>query len=96
MSIQIGQVWQLLVEAEDDNAIIDTYRVLITKESVFEVNIERDINRTFPANDYFKNSLGQDNLFKLCKAYSIFDEEVGYLQGMTTVLSYLIILNVYV
>lgn len=86
MSIQIGQVWQLLVEAEDDNAIIDTYRVLITKESVFEVNIERDINRTFPANDYFKNSLGQDNLFKLCKAYSIFDEEVGYLQGMTTVL----------
>lgn len=80
-----GQVWQLLVEGDDDHALIDTYRVLITKESAFEVNIQRDINRTFPANDYFKNtgSLGQDNLYKLCKAYSIFDEEIGYVQGLT-------------
>lgn len=75
----------MLVEGDNDMEIIDNYRVLITKESEFEINIERDINRTFPANDYFNgknSSLGQDNLFKLCKAYSIYDEEIGYVQGI--------------
>ncbi|KAK4337097.1 hypothetical protein RND71_043847 [Anisodus tanguticus] len=74
-----GKVWQLLVEGDDDDAIIETYRVLITKESAFEVNIERDINRTFPANDYFKKSgsLGQADTPQLKKQETIVKTTAG-------------------
>lgn len=80
-----GEVWQRLVMSDMDQGLIDAYRILITKDSTFEQIIKRDINRTFPANEYFKSTggVGQDNLYKLCKAYSIFDEEIGYCQGLT-------------
>ncbi|KAJ3605070.1 hypothetical protein NHX12_027120 [Muraenolepis orangiensis] len=47
--------------------------------------ITRDINRTFPAHDYFKDTGGdgQDSLYKICKAYSVYDEEIGYCQGQS-------------
>ncbi|KAK3561932.1 hypothetical protein QTP86_019055 [Hemibagrus guttatus] len=47
--------------------------------------ITRDIHRTFPAHDYFKDSDGdgQDSLYKICKAYSVYDEEIGYCQGQS-------------
>lgn len=45
----------------------------------------RDIHRTFPAHDYFKesNGLGQEALYKISKAYSLYDEEVNYCQGLS-------------
>lgn len=47
--------------------------------------IQRDINRTFPAHDFFKESGGggQDALFRLSKAYAVHDTEVGYCQGLS-------------
>ncbi|KAI0212355.1 Rab GTPase-activating protein 1, partial [Lamellibrachia satsuma] len=54
-------------------------------ESPCEQVILRDINRTFPAHDYFRETggVGQDSLFKISKAYSVYDEEVGYCQGLS-------------
>lgn len=47
--------------------------------------ILRDIHRTFPAHDYFKesNGVGQEALYKISKAYSLYDEEVSYCQGLS-------------
>lgn len=47
--------------------------------------IQRDINRTFPAHAFFKQSggLGQDSLYRISKAYSVYDEEIGYVQGLS-------------
>lgn len=47
--------------------------------------IQRDINRTFPAHDYFKEAggLGQDSLYRISKAYAVYDTEVGYCQGLS-------------
>ena len=46
--------------------------------------IQRDIHRTFPADDYFKSiGTGQDSLYRISKAYSLFDQEVGYCQGLS-------------
>lgn len=47
--------------------------------------IQRDINRTFPAHDYFKEAggLGQDSLYRMSKAYAVYDSEVGYCQGLS-------------
>ncbi|KAK0130874.1 Rab GTPase-activating protein 1 [Merluccius polli] len=59
--------------------------VCIFQESAQDGVITRDIHRTFPAHDYFKDSDGdgQDSLYKICKAYSVYDEEIGYCQGQS-------------
>ncbi|CAH1786119.1 unnamed protein product [Owenia fusiformis] len=80
-----GEVWQLLVGAQQSEEMMEAYRILITKDSPCEKVIERDINRTFPAHDFFRETggMGQDSLFKISKAYSVYDEEVGYCQGLS-------------
>lgn len=47
-----------------------------------EINevIMRDINRTFPEHPFFGSAGGQNSLFRLLKAYSLQDVEVGYCQ----------------
>lgn len=80
-----GEVWQLLAGCQVNHELLEAYRILITKDSPCEPVIQRDINRTFPAHDFFKDSggLGQESLFKISKAYSVYDEEIGYCQGQS-------------
>lgn len=73
------KIWQKLANQRNDMA--DYYRVLISQETKSENVILRDINRTFPAHKFFKESggLGQDSLYKVSKAYSVYDEEVLFI-----------------
>ncbi|VDO82181.1 unnamed protein product [Heligmosomoides polygyrus] len=47
--------------------------------------ILKDIHRTFPAHENFKEAggEGQESLYKISKAYSLYDEEVSYCQGLS-------------
>lgn len=46
---------------------------LILQDSAQESVITRDIHRTFPAHDYFKDTEGdgQESLYKICKVQSV-------------------------
>lgn len=46
-----------------------TLNACVLQDSAQEGVITRDIHRTFPAHDYFKDSDGdgQDSLYKICK-----------------------------
>ena len=41
--------------------------------------------------EYFKEESGKDALYKISKAYSVYDEEVGYCQGFSFMAAVLLI-----
>ncbi|XP_075228450.1 ecotropic viral integration site 5 isoform X2 [Lycorma delicatula] len=77
-----GIVWQLLCGAHD-SPVKKQYADYIKATSACEKVIRRDIARTYPEHDFFKekDGLGQESLFNVMKAYSLHDREVGYCQG---------------
>lgn len=67
------------------------YQTLLAQESEHQDVIRRDINRTFPNHIFFRepgdkdgstHSIGRESLYNVLKAYSLYDKEVGYCQGM--------------
>ena len=51
------------------------FRVLITKESPDEKVILRDIHRTFPAHEFFKEAggVGQESLYRISKVFNLYE-----------------------
>ncbi|XP_010214443.1 PREDICTED: ecotropic viral integration site 5 protein homolog isoform X2 [Tinamus guttatus] len=84
-------VWQLLCSAQS-MSIKDQYSELLKMTSPCEKLIRRDIARTYPEHDFFKekDSLGQEVLFNVMKAYSLVDREVGYCQGSAFIVGLLL------
>uniref|UniRef100_A0A8C5QYM6 Ecotropic viral integration site 5 n=1 Tax=Leptobrachium leishanense TaxID=445787 RepID=A0A8C5QYM6_9ANUR len=84
-------VWQLLCNAQN-MPIKDQYCDLLKMTSPCEKLIRRDIARTYPEHDFFKekDSLGQEVLFNVMKAYSLVDREVGYCQGSAFIVGLLL------
>ncbi|CAL8143642.1 unnamed protein product [Orchesella dallaii] len=80
-----GEMWLRLADCQDDSVLFETYKTLLGKECENEEVILRDITRTFPANDYFKESggKGQEQLHRISKGYAVYDTEVGYCQGIS-------------
>ncbi|KAH8344929.1 hypothetical protein KR067_010985 [Drosophila pandora] len=74
-------VWQQLSGAADTDK--KQYAEYIKATSACEKVIRRDIARTYPEVEFFKekDGPGQEALFNVIKAYSLHDREVGYCQG---------------
>lgn len=79
-----GLVWQLISGSRDlllmNPGVYE--QLVIYETSASELDIIRDISRTFPSHVFFqqRHGPGQRSLYNVLKAYSVFDREVGYVQ----------------
>ena len=61
------------------------------QESRYEAIILMDMQRTYLGHNFFHEKEARDSLYKICKAYSIYDEEVGYCQGLSFIIAVLLL-----
>ncbi|ODV66068.1 RabGAP/TBC [Hyphopichia burtonii NRRL Y-1933] len=75
-----GIVWQVIAKLKNFQ-LEEFYLQLKNETSIHEKSIKRDLTRTsfFTNVDQIKKT---DELFNVIKAYSLFDPDVGYTQGM--------------
>ncbi|KIK67395.1 hypothetical protein GYMLUDRAFT_37508 [Collybiopsis luxurians FD-317 M1] len=87
-----GMMWQLMAASKDPD-LEGTYLKLLKESSIHEKAILRDLGRTFPHHDFFTDGqgIGQENLYNVLKAYSNFDPQVGYCQGLPFVVAILLL-----
>ncbi|KAF9096319.1 GTPase-activating protein [Mortierella sp. AD031] len=87
-----GLIWQLLGKSKDLQ-LEATFAELLKSSSPHEKQITRDMTRTFPNHEYFQNEtgVGQEALFNVVKAYSLYDPEVGYCQGLSFIVGPLLL-----
>jgi hypothetical protein len=87
-----GMIWQLMSKSKDSE-LESTYAQLLKETSPHEKMIMRDLNRTFPKHEFFQDQdgMGQEGLFNVVKAYSLYDTDVGYCQGISFVVGPLLL-----
>jgi len=87
-----GMMWQLMAAAKDPE-LESTYLNLLKESSPHEKAIKRDLGRTFPHHEFFTDGqgIGQENLFNVLKAYSLYDPAVGYCQGLPFIVAILLL-----
>ncbi|KAJ3575126.1 hypothetical protein NP233_g1307 [Leucocoprinus birnbaumii] len=87
-----GMMWQHMA-ASKDLELENTYIKLLKETSTHEKSITRDLGRTFPHHAFFTDGqgIGQENLFNVLKAYSLYDPQVGYCQGLPFVVAVLLL-----
>jgi len=90
-----GQMWLTLcsVNREHIQSAGVTYSELMEHESGMEGVFQRDLRRTFP-NNVFARVLNEGkllSLFNILKAYSVWDRQLGYCQGMNYIVGLLLL-----
>ncbi|KAI0092977.1 rab-GTPase-TBC domain-containing protein [Irpex rosettiformis] len=87
-----GMIWQLMSASKDPD-LEETYLKLLKDPSPHEKAIYRDLGRTFPHHAFFTEGqgIGQENLFNVLKAYSLYDSSVGYCQGLPFIVAILLL-----
>jgi hypothetical protein len=87
-----GTVWQLV---SNSRQLMEEqhYMDLLRTPSPYDKMIQRDLARTFPHHKYFKekDGVGQEALYNVVRAYSLYDPEVGYCQGLAFIVGPLLL-----
>ncbi|EPZ34598.1 RabGAP/TBC [Rozella allomycis CSF55] len=87
-----GRVWNCALSNLEFNSEIPPIANLFSFKSSFENQIDLDINRTMRTHFqyYLRYGEGQRSLFRVLTAYSNYEKSVGYCQGMSTVVAFLL------
>ncbi|KAL2121466.1 hypothetical protein VTJ04DRAFT_5493 [Mycothermus thermophilus] len=78
-----GVVWQSMAGARD-SALEELYDRLSGETSPYEGMISKDLGRSFPGVDMFRDpdGEGQKMLARVLKCFSLYDKKIGYCQGL--------------
>jgi hypothetical protein len=78
-----GVVWQSMAGSRD-RLIEDQYETLCGQSSPYENIINKDIGRSFPGVDMFRDpeGEGQKMMGRVLKCFSLYDNKIGYCQGL--------------
>lgn len=78
-----GVVWMSIAGARD-RLLEDEYERLSGESSPYENLIGKDIGRSFPGVEMFRDpdGDGQKMLGKVLKCFSLYDQKIGYCQGL--------------
>ncbi|KAI9482785.1 MAG: rab-GTPase-TBC domain-containing protein [Benjaminiella poitrasii] len=78
-----GLMWQAMSKSASMH-LETVYEQLCKEKSPHERIIQRDLARTYPRIDMFKqeNGQGQNSMKRILEAYSLYDTDVGYCQGL--------------
>ncbi|XP_056328995.1 ecotropic viral integration site 5 protein homolog isoform X2 [Danio aesculapii] len=84
-------VWQLLCDSGNVSVRLQ-YSDLLQSSSTSETLIHRDLVRIFAQHHLFHNhqSICQETLFNVLKAYSVLDQEIGYCKGSVFIVGLLL------
>ncbi|KAI5294696.1 ecotropic viral integration site [Ascosphaera acerosa] len=78
-----GVVWPSIAGAQDPDLMTE-YQRLSLETSPYDAIIGKDIGRSYPNVEMFRDphGEGQKMLANVLKCYSLYDEEIGYCQGL--------------
>ena len=78
-----GVVWTSMSGARDRD-LEDSYEKLIHERSPYEGIINKDVGRSFPGVELFRDAEGegQKMLGRVLKCFSLHDKDIGYCQGL--------------
>jgi Rab-GTPase-TBC domain len=78
-----GVVWLSMAGARD-KSIEEKYDKFSVESSPYERMIGKDVGRSFPQHDMFRDpdGEGQKMLGRVLKCYSLYDDKIGYCQGL--------------
>jgi len=71
-----------------------TFTELDSQSSSWESTIEKDLHRTYKLHELFaeEGGLGQQEMFRVLKCYSLYNPQVGYCQGMSSIAGMLLMI----
>ncbi|CAO3596533.1 unnamed protein product [Absidia cylindrospora] len=99
-----GSLWQLIAKSRNQPGDVEAiYWELLKRTSPHEKLIQHDLDTSFPMEKFFpfptdnvnghgnsKQSQQYQSLFHVLKAYSLFDQDVGYSQGLSFIVAILL------
>jgi hypothetical protein len=82
-----SRLWGLLTQASDSSGVVDPYMEKLYESLNTDVSpdisiISKDVNRTFPELSMFSEYKTKVKFERILNAYSIFDSDMGYCQGL--------------